>query len=63
MADKHYCWGIDCKNEIPEPITCCSGRDCGCMGQPSEPPFCSDDCYQRWMAETKRVNKVIINVK
>lgn len=23
-----------------EPITCCSGRDCGCMGLPTEPPVC-----------------------
>jgi len=31
---------------------CCSGRDCGCMGQPTEPPVCSDKCedelYQNW---------------
>lgn len=29
----------------PEPKTCCSGRDCGCMGMPSEPIACSDECY------------------
>lgn len=23
--------------------TCCSGRDCGCMGMPIEPPIC-DKC-------------------
>ena len=24
---------------------CCSGRDCGCMGQPVEPVVCSEECY------------------
>lgn len=23
-----------------EPMMCCSGRDCGCLGLPTEPPYC-----------------------
>jgi hypothetical protein len=28
---------------------CCSGRECGCMGMPTEPPVCSNDCYDKYM--------------
>jgi hypothetical protein len=28
-----------------EPRTCCSGRDCGCMGMPIDPIICSEECY------------------
>jgi len=27
-----------------EPEYCCSGRDCGCRGQPMEPCICSSEC-------------------
>ena len=27
-----------------EPQMCCSGRECGCMGQPVEPCVCSIEC-------------------
>jgi len=33
-----------CGKEI-EIKLCCSGRDCGCMGLPTEAPVCSDECY------------------
>jgi len=39
---KGYC--IVCGNEI-ELTMCCSGRDCGCMGKPIDPPVCSSECY------------------
>lgn len=29
----------------PEPLMCCSGRECGCMGMPVDPIVCSDACY------------------
>ncbi len=29
-----------------EPVYCCSGRDCGCMGQSIEPPIC-DACLEK----------------
>lgn len=32
-----------CGTEI-EITMCCSGRECGCMGQPTEPPVCSERC-------------------
>lgn len=42
---KHFCW--ECKvNEIPEPEYCCGGFECGCYGQPIDPPYC-DDCIEQ----------------
>lgn len=29
-----------------EPKGCCDGRECGCMGQPTEPVVCSKGCYE-----------------
>lgn len=43
---KGYC--IVCGAEI-EVTMCCSGRDCGCMGQPTEPPVCSEKCHDELM--------------
>ena len=31
--------------EGEEPMMCCSGRDCGCMGMPVDPIICSEECY------------------
>lgn len=28
-----------------DPQYCCSGHECGCMGQPNNPPVCSSKCY------------------
>jgi hypothetical protein len=40
---------------------CCSGinRDCGCMGQPIEPPVCCDECHIKFieMLESKKVHR------
>jgi hypothetical protein len=33
--------------EGEEPKMCCSGRDCGCLGLPTEPIVCSKECYDR----------------
>lgn len=33
--------------EGPEPLMCCSGRDCGCMGMPVDPIICSVKCYYK----------------
>jgi len=30
-----------------EPKYCCTGKDCGCMGQPTEPIVCSNRCYKK----------------
>ena len=46
-----------------EPQTCCSGRDCGCMGQPIEPVVCSPDCYQKLMNKDKKVNFQFVSIK
>ena len=45
--EKYYCWHCGIV-EIPEPMGCCSGRDCGCMGLPIDPPFCSDKCMEEY---------------
>lgn len=39
---KGYC--MVCGVEI-EVHMCCSGYMCGCMGMPTEPPICSEECY------------------
>jgi len=39
-----------CNHEI-EIQMCCSGYQCGCMGQPVEPPVCSEECYYKYAIE------------
>ena len=48
---KGYC--EICGKEI-EVAMCCSGRECGCMGQPIDPPACSEECYIKLMAKYGR---------
>lgn len=38
---------VICENEI-EVTMCCSGRDCGCMGMPTEMPVCSVECEKKY---------------
>lgn len=42
---KGYCQ--ICGTEIEVRI-CCSGRDCGCLGQPIDPPVCSQVCWDKF---------------
>lgn len=42
-----------------EPQMCCSGRDCGCMGMPTDPIVCSTECYDKL---TNRTKETIINI-
>lgn len=37
-----------------EPIQCCSGRDCGCMGREVNPAFC-DNCEEKIFGKPKEV--------
>jgi hypothetical protein len=39
-----------CGTPIPDykPEYCCDGKDCGCQGQPIEPPWC-DKCWDEVM--------------
>ncbi len=37
-----------------EPQMCCSGYLCGCMGLPTEPIICSEDCYNKLPGIIKR---------
>lgn len=41
--------GIEIEVEV-----CCSGRDCGCMGQPIDLPVCSSECYDELMNNLKK---------
>ena len=36
-----------------EPRRCCSGKDCGCMGQPIDPMICSQKCWDDIMNKYK----------
>lgn len=42
-----------CGTEI-EIKLCCSGRECGCMGMPTEPPVCSEKCHIEYMEKLKK---------
>ena len=54
MAEIFYCF--ECGEvEIPEPVGCCSGRDCGCMGMPIDPPYC-DECFDKLMSKRTTEN-------
>lgn len=51
-----YCMvcGGEFKGEPPK--MCCSGRDCGCLGQPIEPVVCSEECYNKIMNHEKGIS-------
>ena len=49
---KGYC--EICGTEIEVRI-CCSAFDCGCMGLPIDPPVCSSDCYDKFMAKNEKL--------
>jgi len=41
---------VVCGKELPEdyePVYCCDGTECGCMGLPVEPPLCSAECENK----------------
>lgn len=43
-----------------EPEFCCNGSECGCYGQPIDPPICSQECWEKYMKPRDRdygVNK------
>lgn len=42
-----------CGTEIEVNI-CCSGHMCGCYGLPTEPPVCSNECYDVFMSKDYR---------
>lgn len=44
---KLNCWICQKEYEGEEPEMCCSGRECGCMGQPIDPIVCSEECYNK----------------
>jgi len=47
MTDTNWSACYICQGDLPddyEYATCCSGRECGCMGMPIEVPICSYDC-------------------
>lgn len=46
----------------PEPKMCCNGRDCGCMGLPTEPIVCSKECYEKGIPPQKGDSEVAIEI-
>jgi hypothetical protein len=54
---KYYCVAEGCFNEISQPKMCCNSFDCGCQGMPISPPFCSNECYDKYMRPTNQLNK------
>lgn len=51
MKAKGFC--IVCGEEIEVNI-CCNGYMCGCMGQPVDPPVCSEECYDELMGNMQK---------
>lgn len=45
---------IVCDDEIDVEY-CCSGHECGCMGMPIDPPFCSTECEEEFI--DNQINK------
>jgi len=43
------CMVCDKEFQGKEPQMCCSGVECGCMGMPTEPIVCSQECYDKLM--------------
>jgi hypothetical protein len=41
----------------PEPKMCCSGRECVCMGMPTEPVVCSGECYDKIMSGIRYIKE------
>ena len=48
-----------CRTEI-EVTMCCSSFDCGCMGLPTEPPICSEKCYDTYIKTIKNQKRYCI---
>jgi hypothetical protein len=50
------CKCIICNKPMPDydPKYCCSSYDCGCMGMPTEPPVCSNECFDKLMEGNRR---------
>ena len=49
MSDIDWALCHDCKEVLPLDYkyeTCCGGHECGCMGMPTEIPFC-DKCVDK----------------
>ena len=46
----HECMICEKPLESYEPEICCEGHECGCMGQPVNPPICSNECWDRLMS-------------
>ena len=37
-----------------DPKMCCNGFECGCMGRPTEPPVCSEKCWNDLLEKGKK---------
>lgn len=54
----HFC--VVCTELVPdyEPVFCCSGFECGCMGKPTEPclcPACAEKLKSPWVSAKDRL--------
>ena len=46
---KDFCLICGAPVDDYDPKMCCSGQECGCMGQPTEPCVCSSECWDAIM--------------
>lgn len=47
MEEKYDCMICNKELEDYEPHMCCDGRECGCYGMPTNPPICSEECWEK----------------
>lgn len=47
MTEEYTCDICDKEMKDYDPMICCSAYDCGCMGKPTNPPICSNECWDK----------------
>lgn len=54
MSERWTCMICDTTlSDDYEPGMCCSGYECGCQGMPTNPPICSQVCWDKMLANIK----------
>lgn len=55
MSDLYDVECLICRSEMKDwdPKICCNGYMCGCLGKPTEPQVCSDECFEKAYGDKK----------
>ena len=41
-----------------KPQMCCNGRECGCLGLPTNPQFCSGKCFDKHTSSPPKITTI-----